>query len=58
MAGWVRLKQVALPRQDTQRSWLMILSHESGMRGWSLTHTDLLLCAMPISFFLSVVSFL
>lgn len=36
----------------------MILSHEAVKRGWSLTHTDLLLCAMPISFFLSVVSFL
>jgi hypothetical protein len=36
----------------------MILSHESSTRCWSLTHMDLLLCAMPISFFLSVVSFL
>jgi len=58
MADWIRLKQVSLPTQGTQRSWLMILSHESAKRGWSLTHTDLLLCAMPISFFLSVVSFL
>jgi hypothetical protein len=33
-------------------------SRESMGRGWALTQIDLLLCAMPISFFLSVVSLL
>jgi hypothetical protein len=58
-AGWLGVKkEVVLPEQDEQRSWAMILSRESAGLGWSLTHIDLLLCAMPISFFLSVVSFL
>jgi hypothetical protein len=26
-------------------------------RGWSLTQADVLLCALPIVFFLSIVSF-
>jgi hypothetical protein len=30
----------------------------SARRGWSLTQADVLFCAMPIVFFLSVVSLL
>jgi hypothetical protein len=33
-------------------------SHEAAERSWFLTQIDVLLCALPISFFLSVVCFM
>jgi hypothetical protein len=49
-----------IARKPSPRSSLMsrLSAAGSARRGWSLTQADVLFCAMPIVFFLSVVSLL